>query len=52
MVNHYTASKRRRDKDLYSPGGEIGFRPDRAIIVYCNKIREAFKDIPICNRWN
>lgn len=47
MVNHYTASKKRRHDDLYSPGGKSGFRPDRAVIVYCNRIREAFKDIPI-----
>ncbi|KZL90698.1 YgiQ family radical SAM protein [Clostridium magnum] len=47
MVNHYTVSKKRRDKDFYSPGGEMGLRPDRATIVYCNRIREAFKHIPI-----
>lgn len=47
MVNHYTAAKKPRREDLYSPGGEAGHRPDRAIIVYCNRIREAFKDIPI-----
>ena len=47
MVNHYTASKKRRHDDLYSPGGKSGHRPDRAVIVYCNRIREAFKDIPI-----
>ena len=41
MVNHYSVSKRARDKDLYSPGGKMGYRPDRATIVYCNKIREA-----------
>lgn len=43
MVNHYSVSKRRRDKDLYTPGGKMGARPDRATIVYCNKIREAYK---------
>ena len=48
MVNHYTVSKRLREKDLYSPGGEMGLRPDRATIVYCNKIREAYKHINIC----
>ena len=48
MVNHYTVSKRLREKDLYSPGGEMGLRPDRATIVYCNKIREAYKNINIC----
>ncbi len=48
MVNHYSVAKRRRDKDLYSPGGEIGHRPDRATIVYCQKIREAYgKDVAI-----
>ena len=48
MVNHYTASKKRRNTDLYSPGGEIGHRPDRAVIVYCNRIREAYgKNVPI-----
>ena len=43
MVNHYSVSKRRREKDLYTPGGKMGARPDRATIVYCNKIREAYK---------
>ena len=47
MVNHYTCAKKRRRDDLYSPGGKSGYRPDRAVIVYCNRIREAFKDIPI-----
>ena len=47
MVNHYTVSKRLREKDYYSPGGKMGLRPDRATIVYCNKIREAFKDVDI-----
>lgn len=42
MVNHYTSSKKRRHQDQYSPGGKAGLRPDRATIVYCNKIREAF----------
>lgn len=47
MVNHYSVSKRAREKDMYSPGGKMGHRPDRATIVYCNKIREAYKNIPI-----
>ena len=47
MVNHYTVSKRLREKDMYSPGGKMGLRPDRATIVYCNKIREAYKEIDI-----
>lgn len=47
MVNHYTASKKKRRGDLYSPGGKDGYRPDRALIVYCNRLREAYKDVPI-----
>ena len=47
MVNHYTVSKKLRDKDFYSPGGKMGLRPDRATIVYCNKIREAYKNVTI-----
>lgn len=47
MVNHYTSSRKRRHDDLYSPGGKGGKRPDRADIVYCNRIREAYGDIPI-----
>lgn len=47
MVNHYTAAKKKRHDDFYSPGGKAGFRPDRAVIVYCNRIKEAFKNVPI-----
>ena len=47
MVAHYTAAKKRRHDDAYTPGGKTGARPDRAVIVYCNRIREAFGDIPI-----
>ena len=47
MVNHFTASKKRRHDDLYSPGGKSGFRPDRAVIVYCNGARQAYKDVPV-----
>ena len=48
MVNHYTAAKKRRSQDFYSPGGKAGLRPDRATIVYCNKLRQAFgKKVPI-----
>lgn len=47
MVNHYTVSKKRRSDDAYAPGNKAGQRPDRAVIVYCNRIREAFGDIPI-----
>lgn len=47
MVNHYSVAKKRRSKDLYSPGGAMGLRPNRATIVYCQKIRELYKDVPI-----
>ncbi len=47
MVNHYTAGKKRRHDDCYSPGGQAGNRPDRCVIVYCNLIRRAFGDIPL-----
>lgn len=47
MVAHYTVAKRRRNSDYYSPGGVMGKRPDRATIVYCNRIREAYGDVPI-----
>ena len=47
MVAHYTAAKRRRNYDYYSPGGKMGNRPDRAVIVYCNRIRQAYGDVPI-----
>lgn len=47
MVNNYSVFKRKRKKDEYSPGGKAGNRPDRAVIVYCNRAREAYKDVPI-----
>ncbi len=47
MVAHYTVAKRKRSTDAYSPGGKMGLRPDRAVIVYCQKIREIYGDIPI-----
>ncbi|MBR3975106.1 MAG: YgiQ family radical SAM protein [Clostridia bacterium] len=47
MVAHYTVAKKRRSTDAYSPGGKTGKRPDRAVEVYCKKIREAYGDIPI-----
>ena len=48
MVNHYTAAKKRRHDDMYAPGGKWGMRPDRATIVYCNRVKEAFgSDMPI-----
>ncbi len=47
MVAHYTVSKKKRSYDYYSAGGKMGARPDRAVIVYCNRIREAYGDVPI-----
>ena len=47
MVSHYTVARRRRGEDAYSPGGKAGLRPDRATIVYCQRVREAYGDIPI-----
>ena len=47
MVAHYTAAKKKRTNDYYSPGGKAGNRPDRACIVYSNRIREAYGDVPI-----
>ena len=47
MVNHYSVSKRRRKKDYYTPNGEMGKRPDRALIRYSSKLRELFPETPI-----
>ena len=47
MVNHYTVSKKRRSSDAYSPGGKMGLRPDRAVIVYGNLIRRTYKHTPV-----
>lgn len=47
MVNNYSVFKRKRRSDSYSPGGKPGLRPDRATIVYCNRAKEAYKDVPI-----
>lgn len=47
MVNHYSVSKKRRQKDAYSPGGQMGLRPDYATTVYCNLIRRTYKYVPI-----
>lgn len=47
MVNNYTASKRKRSEDSYSPGGKAGKRPDRATILYSQMARKAFPDVPI-----
>ena len=47
MVAHYTAAKKRRSEDFYSPGKRAGLRPDRAVIVYANRAREAFPGLPV-----
>ncbi|MGR3811310.1 YgiQ family radical SAM protein [Jiulongibacter sp. NS-SX5] len=47
MVNHYTASKRKRSDDSYTPGGEAGFRPDYATTVYTKILKELYPDVPV-----
>ena len=47
LINHYTANKKVRNDDAYSPGGRIGLRPDRATLSYCQRAREAFAGVPI-----
>lgn len=47
MVAHYTVAKRKRNFDAYSPGGKTGLRPDRAVTVYCRKLKELHPDVPI-----
>src|SRR4051812_1283748 len=47
MVNRYTSDRRIRSDDAYSPGGAGGLRPDRALIVYAQRCREAFRDVPL-----
>ncbi len=47
MVNHYTAGKRRRSNDAYTPGGEAGFRPDYATSVYSNILKDLFPNVPV-----
>src|SRR5262249_51845396 len=47
LINHYTANKKVRNDDAYSPGGRIGLRPDRATLAYCHRAREAFPGVPI-----
>ncbi|GAB3905662.1 YgiQ family radical SAM protein [Larkinella knui] len=47
MVNHYTANKRLRSNDSYTPGGEAGFRPDYATIVYTKILKELYPDVPV-----
>lgn len=47
MVNHYTADKKKRHEDVFSPGGKAGLRPDRATVVYTNRLREAYPGVPV-----
>ena len=47
MINHYTADKKRRNDDAYTPGNVPGKRPDRAVTVYSQRLREAYKGVPI-----
>ena len=47
MINHYTANRKVRNDDAYSPGGKIGRRPDRATLAYCQRAREAYKGVPV-----
>ncbi len=47
MVNNYSVFKHRRKKDEYGPGGQAGARPDRAVVVYANRAREAYKGVPV-----
>lgn len=47
MVNNYSVFKHRRKTDEYAPGGKAGNRPDRAVIVYANRAKEAYKDVPV-----
>src|SRR4051812_39422814 len=47
LINHYTANKKVRNDDAYSPGGKIGLRPDRATLAYCQRAREAFAGVPV-----
>jgi len=47
MVNHYTVAKKRRNTDVYAPGGQAGLRPDRAVTVYSNRIHEAYPGMPV-----
>ena len=47
MVNHYTAAKRKRNDDAYTPGGQSGFRPDRATVVYSQILKSIYPDVPV-----
>ncbi len=50
MVNRYTADRRVRSDDAYTPDGTGGRRPDRSVIVYAQRVREAYKDVPVSHR--
>ncbi len=47
MVNHYTAGKRKRSTDAYTPGGDAGFRPDYAVNIYSNILKQLYPDTPV-----
>jgi len=47
MINHYTANRKVRNADAYSPGGRIGLRPDRATLSYCQRARQAYRGVPV-----
>ena len=47
MINHYTAARKVRNDDAYTPGGKIGRRPDRATLAYCQRARQAYKGVPV-----
>src|SRR4029077_8080990 len=47
LINHYTANRKVRNDDAYSPAGQIGRRPDRATLAYCQRAREAFAGVPV-----
>jgi uncharacterized radical SAM protein YgiQ len=47
MINHYTANRKVRNDDAYSPGGQIGQRPDRATLAYCQRARQAYRGVPV-----
>jgi len=47
MVNHYTAGRRKRSTDAYTPGGQAGFRPDYSTIVYTQALKKLYPDVPV-----
>ena len=47
MINRYTADRKRRNDDAYTPGNQGDKRPDRAVIVYSQRLREAYRDVPL-----